>query len=71
MTVEERIDRFAEYWCYHKLRRNEMALEMKIEMLRSAKEAFVAGMQFQQNGSNQDFDEIWLNLLSKDIENEL
>lgn len=64
MTTEERIKRFAEYWCYHKPREGEMANELKTEMMRIAKEAFVFGMNFQQDSSNPDFDEAWPQILA-------
>lgn len=68
MTVDERIARLAEYWCYHKPRESEMALEIKTEILRIAKESFVAGMEFNRNYFNPDFEDFWLALLTTELE---
>lgn len=67
MTTEQRINRFAEYWCYHKPRQQEMSDELKNEIQKIAKEAFAAGMAFQQDSMFQDFDGFWDTILQEEI----
>jgi hypothetical protein len=67
MTTEQRILRFAEYWCYHKPRESEMADELRVEINRISKECFAAGMNFQQDSGNPDFDEVWPQILVTEI----
>lgn len=66
MTTDDRIVRHAEYWCYHKPRREEMADEMRQEMRKLAQEAFAAGMAFQQD-CNVEFDGFWETILKTEI----
>jgi len=59
MTRLGRILRFTEYWNHNHVRDEEMTNEMKVEIKRAQRDAFVAAMEYNRDPSGPDFEDFY------------